>query len=158
MCLIKFNFITFNFNRQLIKTEIIFQIKRMFFRYIPLEEAVKILYIKTNKLPEAMSEQCRFTQTHNVETIENYGINLISNESEDKVISLYGINANSAKFEEIPSIKIKYLIIQKIENSNNYGLYIDNIKQKEYLQYTNLAIKAKSLSKIIKKYKNYNLN
>jgi hypothetical protein len=71
---------------------------------------------------------------------------------------LYGINANSAKFEEIPSIKIKYLIIQKIENSNNYGLYIDNIKQKEYLQYTNLAIKAKSLSKIIKKYKNYNLN
>ena len=71
---------------------------------------------------------------------------------------MYGINANSAKFEEIPSIKIKYLIIQKIENSNNYGLYIDNIKQKEYLQYTNLAIKAKSLSKIIKKYKNYNLN
>lgn len=158
MCLIKFNFITFNFNSQLIKTEIIFQIKRMFFRYIPLEEAVKILYIKTNKLPEAMSEQCLFTETHNVETIENYGINLISNESEDKVISLYGINANSAKFEEIPSIKIKYLIIQKIENSNNYGLYIDNIKQKEYLQYTNLAIKAKSLSKIIKKYKNYNLN
>ena len=52
----------------------------------------------------------------------------------------------------------KYLIIQKIENSNNYGLYIDNIKQKEYLQYTNLAIKAKTLSKIIKKYKNYNLN
>ena len=62
MCLIKFNFITFNFNSQLIKTEIIFQIKRMFFRYIPLEEAVKILYIKTNKLPEAMSEQCLNTE------------------------------------------------------------------------------------------------